>query len=190
MKAKGRQDSEAAQSVNARARREREKQLFVRVDLERQFSIESFKVLEATTFKETINPTDAEKCLILKDVLYLPKFAFNLLSDKYTLKKIGSVKPFQGLYILDLPTYFPINTSICAFVDSKASLWHQRLGDCGCFGRGFGYKGRSSNRGYGRRRIGCRGEEEKWVPVTKLFIAEEEWVLVMLAAVTKRRLWS
>lgn len=63
MKAKGRQDSEAAQSVNARARREREKQLFVRVDLERQFSIESFKVLEATTFKETINPTDAEKWL-------------------------------------------------------------------------------------------------------------------------------
>ena len=62
-------------------------------------------------------------------------------------------------------------------------------GDRGGFGRGFGDRGRSSDRGCGRRRVGCRGEEGKRVPVTKLFIAVEEWVLVMLAAVTKRRLW-
>ncbi|KAL4027855.1 hypothetical protein IC575_011045 [Cucumis melo] len=77
----------------------------------------------------------------------MPDFTFNLLSvsaitkksslsvqfftdiciiqDKYTSKKIGSAKLFQGLYILDQPTYFP---SICAVTTNKASLWHQRIG--------------------------------------------------------------
>ncbi|TYK18103.1 Cysteine-rich RLK (receptor-like protein kinase) 8 [Cucumis melo var. makuwa] len=50
--------------------------------------------------------------------------AFDLV-DKYTSKKIGSAKLFQGLYILDQPTCFP---SICAVTANKASLWHQRMG--------------------------------------------------------------
>ncbi|KAA0041561.1 putative mitochondrial protein [Cucumis melo var. makuwa] len=70
-----------------------------------------------------------------------------------------------------------------------ADIGVPQQGDRGGFGRGFGDRGRSSDCGCGRRRVGCCGEEEKWVPVTKLFIAVEEWVLVMLAAVKKRRLW-
>lgn len=66
---------------------------------------------------------------ITKDSSVFVQFSTNtcIIPDKYSLKRIGSAKLFQGLYILDPPTDFPANTSVCAIVGNKASLWHQRL---------------------------------------------------------------
>ncbi|TYK16014.1 uncharacterized protein E5676_scaffold3068G00100 [Cucumis melo var. makuwa] len=94
----GGQDSEAAQSVNVQARKERKEKLFAKVNLEKQFSIKRLKVLGAMTFERTANATDVEKyfgvigCLEERKVKLATFFLEGNNKDSwilYTTKRVG-----------------------------------------------------------------------------------------------------
>lgn len=61
----GGQASKAEQLVNVQAMRERDEQLFAKVNLEKQFSIERLKAIGAMNFEGTANLANVEKWLSL-----------------------------------------------------------------------------------------------------------------------------
>ncbi|XP_010463119.1 PREDICTED: uncharacterized protein LOC104743769 [Camelina sativa] len=80
----------------------------------------------------TIHLSDA---LVLYNVLYVPAFQFNMISESSQGWMIGSGRLYRNLYILNThsqsastPAESPACVNFCGTLSTDGCLWHQRLG--------------------------------------------------------------
>ncbi|KAK4395883.1 hypothetical protein Sango_1742600 [Sesamum angolense] len=75
--------------------------------------------------------------LVLKDVLYVPTFQSNLISDRMTSEVVAVAKQTKHLYVLSkqsfdvafIKSFLPVASNFLSrVIESDALLWHKRLG--------------------------------------------------------------